>query len=162
MEAWPVGWFSSGRMRRNRRTCMKGSTLDNGWPSHGRLLKCDASPPVCDGYVREKDAGSAHSSAIGATQDTPSRRPVLSGGRGFAFQQPLGRASFPNGQRRLANSGMRLSRSAQPSPTAFLMSCAAPENTSGGFTIWRIRVIFSRSSSPSSGNIQATASGKRS
>ena len=54
-----------------------------------RLLKCDASRPVCDGYVREKDAGSANSSAIGATEDELSRRPVRSGGRGFAFSSLL-------------------------------------------------------------------------
>jgi 2-oxoglutarate ferredoxin oxidoreductase subunit gamma len=53
-----------------------------------RLLKNDASPQECDGYAREKDAGSANSSAIGATEDTVSRRPVLSGGRGFVLQQP--------------------------------------------------------------------------
>ena len=62
--------------------------LDNGWPSHGRLLKSDASPPACDGHAREKDAGSVNSSAICATEDVLSRRQVRSGGRGFAFQQP--------------------------------------------------------------------------
>ncbi len=53
-----------------------------------RLLKSDASSPGCDGHVREKDAGSANSSAICATEDVLSHRPVRSGGRGFAFQQP--------------------------------------------------------------------------
>jgi ubiquinone/menaquinone biosynthesis C-methylase UbiE len=52
------------------------------------LLKSDASPPGCDGHAREKDAGSANSGAICATEDTLSYRPVLSGGRGFALQQP--------------------------------------------------------------------------
>jgi hypothetical protein len=53
-----------------------------------RLMRSDASPPECDGYARETDAGSANSSAICATEDTVSRRAVLSGGRDFAFQQP--------------------------------------------------------------------------
>jgi predicted nucleic acid-binding protein len=53
-----------------------------------RLLKNDASPPGRDGQVRDKDAGSARSSATGATEDAVSRRPVRSGGRGFDLQQP--------------------------------------------------------------------------
>ena len=53
-----------------------------------RLLKSDASPSERDGRVREKDAGSANSSAICATEDVLSRRPVRSEGRGFVFQQP--------------------------------------------------------------------------
>ena len=54
-----------------------------------RLLKSDASPSGRDGRVREKDAGSANSSAICATEDVLTRRPVRSEGRGFVFQQPL-------------------------------------------------------------------------
>jgi mannose-1-phosphate guanylyltransferase/mannose-6-phosphate isomerase len=65
-----------------------GETLSGA----GGLLKSDASPPGCDGHVREKDAESVDSSAIYATEDTLSRRPVRSGGRGFAFQQPPGTA----------------------------------------------------------------------
>jgi len=38
--------------------------------------------------MREKDAGSVNSSAIGATEDVLSNRPVRSGGRGFALQRP--------------------------------------------------------------------------
>jgi hypothetical protein len=38
-------------------------------------------PPERDGYARDKDAGSANSSAIGATEDDASRRPVRSDGR---------------------------------------------------------------------------------
>jgi len=53
-----------------------------------RLLKSDASPQECDGYVREKDAGSVNSGAICATEDVLSRHPVRFCGRGFAFQQP--------------------------------------------------------------------------
>ena len=53
-----------------------------------RLLKNDASPPGRDGRVRDKDAGSARSSATRATEDAVSRRPVRSGGQGFDFQQP--------------------------------------------------------------------------
>ena len=53
-----------------------------------RLLRSDASPPECDGYARETDAGSANGSAMCATENTLSRRPVRSGGRGFALQQP--------------------------------------------------------------------------
>jgi hypothetical protein len=45
-----------------------------------RLLKSDASPPGRDGHVRDKDAGSARSSATCATEDAVSRRPVRSGG----------------------------------------------------------------------------------
>jgi bifunctional non-homologous end joining protein LigD len=65
-------------------------TRDGGirHPSFKRLLKNDASPPECDGRVREKDAESANSSAICATEDTVSRRSVRSGGRGFVLQQP--------------------------------------------------------------------------
>jgi glutamate synthase (NADPH/NADH) small chain len=53
-----------------------------------RLLKCDASPQECDGNAPEKEAGSTNSSAICATEDELSRRPVRSGGRDFAFQRP--------------------------------------------------------------------------
>jgi hypothetical protein len=53
-----------------------------------RLLKTDASPPEGDGCAREKDAGSGHSGAIGATEDELSSRRVRSGGRGFGLQQP--------------------------------------------------------------------------
>jgi hypothetical protein len=58
------------------------------WSSACRLLKNDASPAVRDRQVREKDAGSANSSAICATEDVLSRRLVRFGGRGFVFQQP--------------------------------------------------------------------------
>lgn len=57
-------------------------------PRPGGLLENDASPQERDGYAPETDAGSANSSAICATEDTPWRRPVLSGGRGFVLQQP--------------------------------------------------------------------------
>jgi len=53
-----------------------------------RLLNNDVSPQEGGGYARAADAGSANSSAIGATENTVSRRPVPSGGRGFVFQQP--------------------------------------------------------------------------
>ena len=53
-----------------------------------RLLKCDVSPRECDGNAPEKDVGSANSSAICATEDELSRRPVRSGGQDFAFQRP--------------------------------------------------------------------------
>jgi hypothetical protein len=53
-----------------------------------RLLKKEASPQECDEYGRESDAGSANSSAIGATEDTLSLRSVRSGGRSFLLQQP--------------------------------------------------------------------------
>jgi plasmid stabilization system protein ParE len=53
-----------------------------------RLLKNDASPPERVGYAQEKDAGSANSRAICATEDVLSRRPVRSGGLGFVLQQP--------------------------------------------------------------------------
>jgi 2-C-methyl-D-erythritol 4-phosphate cytidylyltransferase len=53
-----------------------------------RLPKSDASPPVSDGYARGADTGSAHGSAMCATEDTASRRSARSEGRGFAFQQP--------------------------------------------------------------------------
>jgi len=54
-----------------------------------RLLNNDASPSGRTGRVREKDAGSANSSAIRVTEDVLSRRPVRPGGRGFVLQQPL-------------------------------------------------------------------------
>ncbi len=47
-----------------------------------------ASPPKRDEYAREKDAGRANSSAIGATEDVLSRRSVRFDGRGFVFRQP--------------------------------------------------------------------------
>ena len=53
-----------------------------------RLLKSDASPPERAGREREKDAGSANSGAICATEDVLSGCSVRSGGRGFPFQQP--------------------------------------------------------------------------
>ena len=43
MEAWPVGGLSSGTMRWTRKDMNEKITLDNGWPSHGRLLK--SAPP---------------------------------------------------------------------------------------------------------------------
>jgi hypothetical protein len=39
-------------------------------------------------YAQGKDAGSARSSATGATEDDAWRRPVRSRGRGFVLQQP--------------------------------------------------------------------------
>ena len=51
------------------------------------LRKDDASPLERAGYARESDAGSGNSSAIAATENTLSRRPVRSGGRGFVFSQ---------------------------------------------------------------------------
>jgi hypothetical protein len=61
MEAWPVGWLSFGENEAEENDMNEKITLDNGWPSHGRLLKSDASPRPggtrCDGCVREKDAG---------------------------------------------------------------------------------------------------------
>jgi hypothetical protein len=61
---------------------------EGSYTTISRLLRSDASPQECDGYARETDAGSVNSSAICATEDTLSRRPVHSGGRGLAFQQP--------------------------------------------------------------------------
>ena len=46
------------------------------------LLTNDASPSGRDRRARETDAGSVNSSAICATEDTLSRRPARSGGRG--------------------------------------------------------------------------------
>ena len=71
-----------------------------------RLLKGDASPPGCDGHVREKDAGSVNSSAMCATEGTLSRRPVLSGGRDFAFQQPPSAAQGDAGALRVVPYGI--------------------------------------------------------
>ena len=58
--------------------------------SYEQAAKNDALPSERDGRVRDKDAGSARSSssATCATEDAVSRRPVRSGGQGFAFQQP--------------------------------------------------------------------------
>jgi phosphoribosyl-AMP cyclohydrolase len=57
----------------------------------GRLPENDVSPPGGDGCTREKNAGSARSSATGATEDVLSSRPVPSDGRGFVLRQPLTR-----------------------------------------------------------------------
>ena len=74
-------------------TLLKETGRDGPLSELTRLLKSDASPSERDGRVREKDAGSASSSAICATEDVLSRRPVRSEGRGFVFQQP------PSGRR---------------------------------------------------------------
>jgi PAS domain S-box-containing protein len=55
------------------------------------LLKRDVSPRECDGQAQDKDARSANSSAICATEDEVLRRPVRSGGRDVASQQPPSR-----------------------------------------------------------------------
>ena len=60
-----------------------------------RLLTNDASPVGRDGGVREKDAGSANSSAICANQDVLSSHPVRPAGRGFVFQQPPSERTAP-------------------------------------------------------------------
>jgi hypothetical protein len=59
------------------------------------LSENQAPPPGCDGYAREKDAGSSRSSATVATEDALSRRPVLPGGRGLVFRQALGQRGRP-------------------------------------------------------------------
>ena len=70
----------------------KGYTLYGVDGPPKRLLKNDASPQECDERVREKDAGSANSSAICATENAVSCRRVRSGGQGFVFQQPRRKA----------------------------------------------------------------------
>ena len=60
-----------------------------------RLLNNDAAPSGHDRRARDKDAGSANSSAIGATENAVSRRPARPGGRGVIVQQP------PSGPRTL-------------------------------------------------------------
>jgi ferredoxin len=73
------------------RRALQGEDADPGGSRRlGRLPKSDVSPQECDGHARETDAGSANSSAICATEDTLSRRPAHSGGRGFVHQRPLG------------------------------------------------------------------------
>ena len=57
-------------------------------PSASRLLNNDAAPSGHDRRARDKDAGSANSGAICATEDAVSRRPTCPGGRGFVVQQP--------------------------------------------------------------------------
>jgi restriction system protein len=54
-----------------------------------RLLKKGVSPPERDGHAQDKDAGSANSRAIGATEDDVLRRSVRAGGRDSLLQQPL-------------------------------------------------------------------------
>jgi hypothetical protein len=56
--------------------------------SPNRLLKNGVSPLGRGGYAQDKDAKSANSSAIGATEDEVLRRPARSGGRDAVFQQP--------------------------------------------------------------------------
>jgi ABC-type uncharacterized transport system ATPase subunit len=51
-------------------------------------MKNDVSPRGRDGRAQDKNAGSADSSAIGATENEVLHRPVRSGGRDFVFQQP--------------------------------------------------------------------------
>src|SRR5204863_852548 len=65
-------------------------------------------------------------------------------------------------RRHAASSGMRRFSSAKSSPIAWRTSWMAPSKASGGITICHTRVMFSRSSSPSSGNIHAMKSGVRS
>ena len=52
------------------------------------LPRDDASQQACNGFARESDAGSGNSSAIAATEDTVSLRPVRAGGRGLVSRQP--------------------------------------------------------------------------
>ncbi len=52
------------------------------------LLEGDVSPLERAGYAQDKDARSANSSAICATEDAVLCRPERSGGRDFVFQQP--------------------------------------------------------------------------
>jgi uncharacterized protein YdhG (YjbR/CyaY superfamily) len=92
-----------------------------------RLLKNEAPPQEGDGYARETDAGNANSSAIGATEDTLSGRPVPSGGRGFVLQQPPSTraassideyiAGFPSETRRLLEELRALIQEAAPEAT---------------------------------------------
>jgi predicted Zn-dependent peptidase len=53
-----------------------------------RQLRNDDACSEHDCYGREKDAGCANSSAIGATEDVLSSRPASPGGRGFGSQRP--------------------------------------------------------------------------
>jgi phosphoribosyl-AMP cyclohydrolase len=53
-----------------------------------RLPENDAALSEGDGCEREKNAGSARSSATGATEDALSSPPVHSDGRGFVLRQP--------------------------------------------------------------------------
>jgi len=54
-----------------------------------RLLKNDASPPDSAEHAQGKDAGSARSSATGATEDDAWRRPVLSPAAEVSFFNSL-------------------------------------------------------------------------
>jgi phenylacetate-CoA ligase len=60
-----------------------------------RLLKYDTPPPEHDQHAREKDRGSANSSAIRATDDVLSCCSARSGSRGFVFQQSPSVGAFP-------------------------------------------------------------------
>ena len=70
------------------------------------------------------------------------------------------RVFFPD-EMKIRVPGIRRVSSAQSLPTDFLMSSLTPVKTGGGITICQIRVIFSRSSCPINGNIQAITSGNR-
>ncbi|MHB9116019.1 MAG: acyl-CoA carboxylase subunit beta [Thermoleophilia bacterium] len=69
--------------------------MESSFDEPGGLLESDAAPSERDGRGRDKDTGSTRSSATGATEDAVSRRPVRSGGQGFAFQQPPGGPAVP-------------------------------------------------------------------
>ncbi len=63
-----------------------------------RLLNNDVSPDGRAGYRRDKEAGSANSSAICATDDEVSPRTARPGGQGLAVQQPARGGGLLSGQ----------------------------------------------------------------
>jgi cytochrome c-type biogenesis protein CcmF len=86
---WPI--------RRSRATQRETARADEPAPGAKSSIQNEASPGAHrgrgrDGRGRGKDAGSANSSAICATEDVLSRRPAQRapgpGGRGFVLQQP--------------------------------------------------------------------------
>ncbi len=91
-----VGLYHIARRGDNERARrMHEAGRSAGGACASRLLKNDASPRECTGYAQGKDAGSARSSATGATEDAAWRRPVHSRGRGLVLQQPPTRRAAP-------------------------------------------------------------------
>jgi 2-methylcitrate dehydratase PrpD len=74
-----------------------GSFVGQPLPAGTRPLDNDAAPPGHDRRAGEKDAKSANSSAICATEDALSCRPACAEGRGFVVQRPRAGLQQPDG-----------------------------------------------------------------
>ncbi len=108
--------------------------------STNRLLKNDVSPPECDGHAQDKNAKSANSSAIRATEDAVLRRTVRSGGRDFVLQQPA-----KGGNGKATREAAEAALAALPTPVAAHGAETSPVETDiniQGRTLWLTRMPY--------------------